>query len=242
MGDHSHFDGRLFGSSKMRRGPLSYKGAGFPNTVRTKSTPRFVAKTSDEIDNARECILDVAENLIRRFGHAKTTMTSIAWELDTSRATLYRFFPTKEAIDEQVCERVAVATLWQVRASLGDDGPAEEQLTRLLMELGRQTSSRIALEPHLHRLFADAFRNQWCIANEYLSYINWLLENIVRKGLATRAFPSGNPLEMTRLISGSMLVFVHPGLRELAGLDDVELSIDLMTHVKALVESITRAG
>ena len=128
----------------------------------------------------------------------------------------------------------------QVRDALTEKQQAFDQLTTLLTDLGRQTFSRMALEPHLHHLFVEAFRNRWHVATEYLREVRDLIEGVVLKGQAEKTFVPGDGNKIMTFIMGAMLVFVNPGLTELLSFDDSELSVDLAAHVKSVVSSIAR--
>src|SRR6516165_2806056 len=56
-------------------------------------------------DDTRERIMQTAEALFRRLGFAKTAVADIAAELKMSPAHVYRFFPSKNAIVEAICQR-----------------------------------------------------------------------------------------------------------------------------------------
>src|SRR5438046_10262543 len=56
-------------------------------------------------DDTRARIMDTAEALFRRLGYAKTAVADIAAELKMSPANVYRFFPSKSAIVEAICQR-----------------------------------------------------------------------------------------------------------------------------------------
>ena len=56
-------------------------------------------------DDTRARIMDTAEALFRRLGFAKTAVSDIAAELKMSPANVYRFFPSKSAIVEAICQR-----------------------------------------------------------------------------------------------------------------------------------------
>ena len=60
-------------------------------------------KTRPEDTRAR--IMDTAETLFRSIGFAKTTVADIASELGMSPANVYRFFPSKTAIVQAICQR-----------------------------------------------------------------------------------------------------------------------------------------
>ena len=53
----------------------------------------------------QESILDTAEEVLRRFGPAKTTVVDVARALDVSHGSVYRHFPSKAALRDAVTER-----------------------------------------------------------------------------------------------------------------------------------------
>jgi len=63
-------------------------------------------RTRTDPDEVRARILEVAEEHFRRIGYHKTSMADIASELGMSRAIIYRFFPSRDAINESICRRV----------------------------------------------------------------------------------------------------------------------------------------
>ena len=56
-------------------------------------------------DDTRARIVETAEVLFRRLGFAKTAVADIAAELHMSPANVYRFFPSKNAIVQAICQR-----------------------------------------------------------------------------------------------------------------------------------------
>ena len=56
-------------------------------------------------DDTRVRIMDAAEALFRRLGFGKTAVADIAAELRMSPANVYRFFSSKNAIVEAICQR-----------------------------------------------------------------------------------------------------------------------------------------
>src|ERR1700680_2969037 len=86
-------------------------------------------------DDTKARIVEVAEALFRRLGYAKTTVADIAAELDMSPANVYRFFASKNAIVEAICQR-HLGTIeneaWSVARSRA---PAATRLERLFLEI-----------------------------------------------------------------------------------------------------------
>ena len=63
------------------------------------------AQVKTKPDDTRARIIETAEALFRRLGFAKTAVADIAAELGMSPANVYRFFPSKNAIVEAICQR-----------------------------------------------------------------------------------------------------------------------------------------
>jgi AcrR family transcriptional regulator len=63
------------------------------------------AQAKARSDDTRGRIIETAEALFRRLGYAKTAVADIAAELGMSPANVYRFFPSKNAIVEAICQR-----------------------------------------------------------------------------------------------------------------------------------------
>jgi AcrR family transcriptional regulator len=53
----------------------------------------------------REAILQAAEEVLRRYGPAKTNVVDVARALNVSHGSVYRHFPSKAALREAVAER-----------------------------------------------------------------------------------------------------------------------------------------
>ena len=77
-----------------------------------------------------ERILEVTEDVLRRFGLAKATVVDVARALDVSHGSVYRHFPSKASLREAVAKRWldrANAPLEKIAESLGPGaGPARE--------------------------------------------------------------------------------------------------------------------
>src|ERR1700739_3630743 len=52
-----------------------------------------------------ERILDVTEDVLRRYGLAKATVVDVARALDVSHGSVYRHFPSKASLREAVAQR-----------------------------------------------------------------------------------------------------------------------------------------
>src|SRR5438045_9801662 len=86
-------------------------------------------------DDTRARIMDTAEGLFRRLGYAKTAVADIAAELKMSPANVYRFFPSKNAIIEAICQRCLGRLEDRAWAVARSRGSAAERIERPVLEI-----------------------------------------------------------------------------------------------------------
>src|SRR5262249_57135784 len=85
-------------------------------------------------DDTRTRIVETADALFRRLGFAKTAVADIAAELKMSPANVYRFFPSKSAIVEAICQRCLGELEDRAWAVARSPGSAAERIERLVLE------------------------------------------------------------------------------------------------------------
>ena len=105
------------------------------------------AAQSERIAFTERAILDAAEEVFARRGLKGTRVREIAEAAGVNGATLYNYYPSKDALYEAVLER-GVGT---IEALMDDyaDGPHELEPTRALVA---EVMSHLSRHPHLARL------------------------------------------------------------------------------------------
>src|SRR5215813_1934995 len=93
-------------------------------------------------DDTRARIMDTAEALFRRPGFAKTAVADIAAELKMSPANVYRFFSSKNAIVEAICQRCLGEVEDRAWAVARSPGSAAEPGERATAQARSSTSPR----------------------------------------------------------------------------------------------------
>ena len=84
-------------------------------------------------DGKREEILDGAAKVFARYGFRKTTVGDIVREAGVARATLYKYFETKDDVFEAVLDREAREMLAAVRDAVRQAGRTRERLRAAMM-------------------------------------------------------------------------------------------------------------
>src|SRR5215831_95728 len=87
-------------------------------------------------DDTRARIMDTAEALFRRLGFAKTAVADIAADRRMSPANVYRFFSSKDAIVEAICQRCLGELEARSWAGARSPGAAAERGEPLVLEIG----------------------------------------------------------------------------------------------------------
>src|SRR2546422_441758 len=96
-----------------------------------------------------ERILEVTEDVLRRFGLAKATVVDVARALDVSHGSVYRHFPSKASL------RDAVAKRWLDRANAPlqkiaeGSGPAPARLERWLRAMFAIKYKKVCDDPEM---------------------------------------------------------------------------------------------
>jgi AcrR family transcriptional regulator len=174
---------------------------------RKKTTPSDAAATKLRI-------IETAESLFRDVGYAKTTVTDIAKALGMSQANVYRYFPTKTSINEEICDRLVHNIESQCWESLVQDGTSIERLTRFILEYHRVVKNSIIKEKKLYDMIAIAMDEHWAVIQSHSGRIKDLLRIIIEQGIAAGEFRSVNSVHMARAVHEALAVFVYPSLLE----------------------------
>jgi len=188
-------------------------------------------------DDTRARIMETADALFRRLGFAKTAVADIAAELGMSPANVYRFFPSKNAIVEAICQRCLgelEATAWAV---VRLKAPAAQRLEKLFVAISTYNKENLLQEQRLHEVVVIAMEQNWQAIAVHLETMRTMIEVILRDGIAAGEFEPVEPRETAQLIKRAMVAFTHPTLIA----DCVEEHEDLAAAVRQSVRFLLRA-
>ena len=180
----------------------------FVGGQRVIATVRADMKASD----TRDRIIATAERLYRELGYQKTTVADIARELDMSPANVYRFFRSKDEINDAVGHRLLEEVI-AAAASISINGAtASERLRAVLTALERFHVERFTVEKKLHDLVAIAISDNWPMVHEYVERMDSIFAGIIADGMASGEFRKGDPTTAARCVHTAMIRYAHPRL------------------------------
>jgi AcrR family transcriptional regulator len=158
----------------------------------------------------RQRILETAENLLRRFGLAKTTVVDVARALGVSHGSIYRHFPSKAALQDAVAERWLARKLMPLTPIANEDGPATERLRRWLDLLSSTARKSVLDDPELfetHKELAGAARD---VVRAHIDHLVEQIAHIIRDGVAQGEFASDDPFISARAVLAATRLFHDP--------------------------------
>jgi AcrR family transcriptional regulator len=200
------------------------------------------AQPKAKSDDTRARIIETADSLFRRLGFAKTAVADIAGELGMSPANVYRFFPSKNAIVEAICQRCLSELDEKAWAVARSRGSASARLEHLFLEVLKYHLENLIVEKRVHDIVLVAMENNWDAVQAHIEGIRAIIEVILRDGIEGGEFERVEARETSMLIQQAMVGFCHPlmlaeGLREGEDLDK-----QARTTIRFLLRAITPRG
>lgn len=169
---------------------------------------RGTARLPDPPANQR--LLDIAAAHIRRFGAAHVAIVRIAAEAGMSHANVYRYFPSKEALIDEV----TAAWLKPLEAELrvigdGPDPPADK-LERLLFAVHRAYRAKLEADPELFDLLLAAVAENRLVARKHRNRVQQEAQRALEDGMAAGGFARADMRRAMSLVFDTMHRFIHP--------------------------------
>ena len=193
-------------------------------------------------DDTRARIMDTAEALFRRLGFAKTAVADIASELKMSPANVYRFFSSKNAIIEAICQRCLAELEDRAWAVARSRGSAAERIERLVLEILSYHKENLLTEQRVNDMVLAAIELSWGAIRAHKEHMRMVFESILREGVEAGEFEPINSRETSRLLMISLVHFCHPVLVAQYLQDQEDLEADARVTVCFLLRAITPRG
>lgn len=164
------------------------------------------------VDETRERIIDVAEEHFRRIGYAKTSVADIAAALGMSPANVYRFFPSKSAINEAGARRLIDAMHAVVVPIAESKRSASDRLAEMALAINRYNVATFIQERRLHDMVEVAMTENWGCIREHLEFLTALFAKVIREGVVAGEFAVQDPVEAALTFKQFHLGVFHPAM------------------------------
>ncbi len=160
----------------------------------------------------RERILTAAEEMLRRYGPAKTSVVDVARHLSMSHGNIYRVFASKEALRTAVVERWLERSHAPLEAISAGPGTPPEKLVAWFTYLARQKLEMVAGDPELFATYQGLIRQMPDVVDRHLQWLAEQVRSLLAEGQAAGVYQIANLETATQAVLDATVAFRHPDL------------------------------
>ncbi|MGH8387112.1 MAG: TetR/AcrR family transcriptional regulator [Pseudomonas sp.] len=171
----------------------------------------------------RDQIVAAANEHFSQYGYGKTTVSDLAKAIGFSKAYIYKFFDSKQAIGEAICANCLAEIVVAVEQAINvEDLSPTERFRRLVKTVIATGVNLFFNDRKLYDIAAFAASESWPSTQAYDAQIKRFVSQIVREGREIGEFERKTPLDETvEAIHLALRPFVNPLLLQY-NLDFVE--------------------
>ncbi|WP_055136636.1 TetR/AcrR family transcriptional regulator [Pseudomonas corrugata] len=181
--------------------------------------------------SVRDQVVEAATLHFGRYGYEKTTVSDIAKTIGFSKAYIYKFFDSKQAIGEVICSNRLVMIMAIVDAAIEDAPTASEKLKRLFRALVEAGSDLFFHDRKLYDIAAVAAREQWLPAQAHDERLRQLIRKIVLEGRESGEFEGKTPLD-------EAVLAIHLIMKPYANPVQLQYNLDTASSAVALLSTL----
>ncbi|MEX3791113.1 TetR/AcrR family transcriptional regulator [Paraburkholderia sp. BR14374] len=149
--------------------------------------------------DVRDQIVAAATEHFSRYGYEKTTVSDLAKSIGFSKAYIYKFFESKQAIGEMICANCLREIESEVKAAVEEVDRPPEKLRRMFKAIVEASLRLFSQDRKLYEIAASAATEQWQATRAYEERIQKLLQDILQEGRQSGDFERKTPLDETAM-------------------------------------------
>jgi AcrR family transcriptional regulator len=149
--------------------------------------------------DVRDQIVAAATEHFSRYGYEKTTVSDLAKAIGFSKAYIYKFFESKQAIGEMICANCLREIETEIRAAIQEADRPPEKLRRMFKAILEASLRLFFQDRKLFEIAASAATERWRAVQAYEECIQKLLRDILLEGRETAEFERKTALDETTM-------------------------------------------
>jgi len=162
-----------------------------------KATTYPVSARGPADHDVRDQIVTAATEHFSRYGYEKTTVSDLAKAIGFSKAYIYKFFESKQAIGEMICANCLREIEAEVMAAIAETDQPSEKLRRMFKGFTEATLRLLFRDRKLYEIAASAATERWAAVVAYEERVQALLKEILQEGRQSGDFERKTPLDET---------------------------------------------
>jgi AcrR family transcriptional regulator len=157
-----------------------------------------------------ERILEVTEDVLRRFGLAKATVVDVARALEVSHGSVYRHFPSKASLREAVAKRWLERVSTPLAKIAESSGPAPVKFDKWLRALFAAKQKRYLEDPEMFATYLTLAQEACKTVKGHRVCLTDQLELILSDGVKQGVFQIVDVKATAQAIFDAVARFHHP--------------------------------
>lgn len=184
----------------------------FSNTTIPNDLPHVTQRGPAEHE-VREQIIRAAGIHFRSFGYEKTTVSELARHIGFSKAYIYKFFSSKQAIGEAIASSCIKTLMDAAQIQLDQTAPADEKLTQFITSVTCNIKRLLFEEKKLYDIVTFAVIENWQCHQRLQNFIHDSIRKLVVEGQDCGLFAQDFSVENTcHSIYLALQSFLNPAM------------------------------
>ncbi|BEP63677.1 TetR/AcrR family transcriptional regulator [Variovorax sp. V213] len=175
----------------------------------TSSSPAARGPADHDV---RAQILVAATEHFSRYGYEKTTVSDLAKAIGFSKAYIYKFFESKQAIGEMICSNCLREIEADIRAAIDGTDRPPEKLRRMFKAIVDSGLRLFFQDRKLYEIAISAASERWQSAIAHEACIRQLIAEVLKQGRDSGDFERKTPIDET---AAAIYLVVHPYINPL---------------------------
>jgi AcrR family transcriptional regulator len=198
-----------------------------------KKTSTYPVSARGPADHdVRAQIVAAATEHFSHYGYEKTAVSDLAKAIGFSKAYIYKFFPSKQAIGEMICGNCLSKIEAEVSAAVAETDSPPEKLRRMFKACTEASLRLFFQDRKLYEIAASAATERWQAVLVYEQSIQQLLRDVVQAGRLSGDFERKTPLDETVM---AIYLVLRPFLNPLLLQHSFDYTEEAPAHLSSLV-------
>jgi len=180
----------------------------------------------------RSQIVAAATEHFSRYGYEKTAVSDLAKAIGFSKAYIYKFFESKQAIGEMICANCLKEIMADVRNAVAQTDQPPEKLRRMFKSITEASLRLFSRDRKLYEIAASAATEQWRAVLAYEEQVKGLIAEILREGRQSGDFERKTPLDETAV---AVYLVMRPFMNPLLLQYSFDYTAEAPVHLSNLV-------
>jgi len=157
-----------------------------------------------------ERILEVTEDVLRRYGLAKATVVDVARALDVSHGSVYRHFPSKASLRQAVAKRWLDRANAPLQAIAESSGPAPTRLENWFRTMFEIKYKKVCEDPEMFATYLTLAQEACEAVRAHKERLVGQLAHILADGVKQGAFEVADVNVAARAVFDATIRYHHP--------------------------------